>query len=168
MVSTVRGMNARSVFVVGVAAVLLLGACQTDNSGSGAKSAQGARAAAMVPRNADLLIPAAKVNAITKGMTGEEVRAVLGAPERIEPFSSAGTNAKVWIYTLAVETRFHQISTGVQEIPAYDPITGASTVIREPIMANRRVKRYTTLELLMVEDRVVERRPGRSVDVNID
>jgi hypothetical protein len=160
-------MNARSVFVVGVAAILLLGACQTDNSGSGATTGRSG-ASAMVPRNADLLIPAAKVNAIAKGMTADEVRALLGAPERVEPYSSAGATAKVWIYTLAVETKFHQVSTGMQEIPSYDPITGAATVIREPIMANRRVKRYTTLELLMVDDRLVERRPGRSVDVNFD
>jgi hypothetical protein len=161
-------MKVRVILSMAVAAVVGLSGCQTDNSGSGAQKVPSPSLGTRLPRDAEMLIPAAKVNAIARGMSADEVRALLGTPEHVQPYGSRGGNAKIWIYNLAVQRTFHQVSSGIREVPAFDPITGASIVVREPIMTNRRVKRYTTLELLMIDDRLMERRPGHSVDVSID
>jgi hypothetical protein len=141
---------------------LLLAGCTTDNA------TPTAGRPANLPRGAQVLLPPAKINAIAKGMTGDEVTQLLGKPDRLTAYPGGGPTGQVWSYNIAVVNRVDQISSGTREVPSWNPITNQPTTTIEPILTQRRSRRFTTLDLLFVDGHLLERRPGRDFDVQID
>lgn len=115
-----------------------------------------------------MLIAPEKINAINKGMSADEVTQVLGKPDQVDAYPGGGPTGQVWTYKIAVENRVEQVSTGIREVPSWDPVANHATTIREPILTNRRIRRYTTLELLFTDGHLLERRAGRDVNVQLD
>jgi len=163
-------MNKTALIIVSTFIVACFAGCETDNSGSGARSA-GSAASSFGRRGGgrtELLIPAAKINAIAQGMTADEVRQLLGKPNRVQSYAAAGKTGEIWTYNLSVTEVVKEVSTGVREIESINPMTNQPMTIREPIMTQKRSQHYSTLELLMIDNHLVERRPGRDVDVGFD
>jgi len=134
----------------GFLAATLLGACASDsNSPTPADAAR--------PTVSTALAASAK---LAKGLTGAQVRDLLGAPAATKPLTTGGVNGQIWSYPF-VSTDVRQVAVTTQELPAVNPLTGQNTTRTEPVYQNQTVETTDTLHLLMVEDRLVEWRVVR-------
>jgi hypothetical protein len=133
----------------GAFAALLLAACATEsNSSSPAVNGQPVVSTAAVAR-------------LAPGLTGAEVRALLGAPAATKPVSSGGANSLIWSYPLGTATEVRSVPVTTQEVPAFNPFSGTNTTRTETVYQNQTVLLIDTLHLLMVNDRLVEWRVVR-------
>jgi len=98
----------------------------------------------------------ASLDALRKGMTATEVRAVLGNPDEIKPFKSPDIGVYVWTYRRVVRGPERQVITGTRDIPAINPITGQSITMQEPIYAQEITYFHETIDLLMQRDALLE------------
>jgi len=99
---------------------------------------------------------------ITKGMTAAEVRALVGEPQEIKKHKVEDTEAEVWRYpAVKVDEVVTQVPVGTRDVPSFNPFTGLTTIIKEPIMGEEFTTLYHDIVLLMIGDRVIEiaRRP---------
>ena len=146
-------MNAPTVtmkLIAGGLAATLLAACASDgNSPVPAAAPQSVSASAMAA--------SAK---LAKGLTGEQVRALLGAPATTKPIAAGGVTGQIWSY-LFRSTDVRSVAVATQELPAVNPLTGKDTTRTEPIYKDQTVETTDTLHLLMVGDQLVEWRVVR-------
>lgn len=154
--------------IVAITGLAALAGCAND--GTAAASAPAASvppakpAPAAVVKDAELLIPADKVNAIAQGMNGATVRRLLGEPNKVVPFTKGNISGQIWSYRVAVSEVVNQVATSMRDVPAWDPIGNRAITVKEPVFQQEHVRTYTTLELLMVDDRLIERKPGHEID----
>ncbi len=149
------------------ATVLLLAGCATDSSAPTANTAA-APAAKPAPKHEEkkpeTLIPVAKINSIAQGMKAETVREILGKPSQVTPFKKDTITGEIWTYRVAYADTLDQVATSMKEVPGWDPINNRAISIQEPVYQLQRTRVYTTLELLIVDGRLIQRKGGRDVD----
>jgi len=138
--------NVRLKLAAGCLAATLLAACASDSKSPAPALSQAATA----------------YNKLTKGLTGAQVRELLGAPARTKPVTGGGASSLIWSYPLRTVTDVKPVAVGTQEIPAVNPLTGQSTTRTEPVYENQTVEATEILHLLMVNDRLVEWKTVRS------
>ncbi len=139
-------------------AAALFAGCETTSNAPAAGTKP--KAGPGQPSKPEVLIPAAKLNAVKRGMTSAEVRGLLGNPNNISPFPAGELKGEVWTYRISVVKRTNFIAASMEEIPFVDPITGEMKMIKEPVLRPQYERFYQTLQFLMVQDRVTERRPA--------
>jgi|GEM_PF-1588732 len=67
---------------------------------------------------------------IVKGSPTEDLIALFGEPESIEPFGGAPEHVQIWTYTLT-KTHTNLIGVDTIEVPFVDPITGEMRMLLE-------------------------------------
>jgi hypothetical protein len=93
------------------------------------------------------------------GMTAEQVRALVGAPQAVRPDPAGGVGDEFWHYRHKRDEVVRQVSIGTRDVPAVNPITGQDIIIKEPIMGNEYTTLYLDFELLIIDGRL------RSIDL---
>jgi hypothetical protein len=156
-------MKNRLLLTTCVTLLLLLASCASEPASTPAKSAAAAesKAPATVPKGVELLIPAAKINAIAKGMRAEDVRAVLGSPTEVNQFTSGALTGEIWTYRIAASDTTTQVPTAMRDVPGWDPFSNRPITLQEPVYQVQHIRTYDTLDLLIVDGRLIERKPGR-------
>ena len=146
-------MNAPIVTIKGaagcLAATLLTACASSSNSPAPTDVARPATSSAMAA--------SAK---LAKGLTGVQVRALLGAPAATKPLTTAGVDGQIWSYPF-VSTDVRQVAVTTQEIPAVNPLTGQNTTRTEPVYQDQTMETTDTLHLLMVDDQLIDWRVVR-------
>lgn len=154
----------RAAAILPCAAALLLGGCETapaDDSETGAPTAT--KSVAGAETRGTVMIPAATVNALANGMSGDQVRALLGRPQTTRPFRPGGPGAEVWVYRISYVETTRQVAASTRDVPAFNPITGDQINVAEPVYQNQYTRTYRTLELLLIDGRLIERKAGTEV-----
>jgi hypothetical protein len=117
------------------------------------------------PAPADVARPAISSAAaasakLAKGLTGPQVRELLGAPAATKPLTTGGVNGQIWSYPFRA-TEVKLVAVGTQDVAAVNPLNGQNTSRTEPVYQNQTVDTTDTLHLLMVDDRLIEWRVVR-------
>lgn len=141
-------MNAPIVTIkvaAGCLAATLLAACASDsNSPAPAEVAR--------PAGSSAVAASAK---LVKGLTGSQVRELLGAPAASKPLTTGGVNGQIWSYPFRA-TEVRMVAVATQDVAAVNPLTGQNITRTEPVFQNQTIETTDTLHLLMVDDRLVE------------
>lgn len=130
----------------GCLAAMLLAACASDSKSP-------APAGTTAPVVSSVLAGYGK---LAKGLTGDQVRELLGAPAETKPLIAGGTKSLIWSYPLRTINEVRLVAVATEEIPATNPLTGQSTTRTEPVYQNQSIDATDTLHLLMVGDRLIE------------
>ena len=115
-------------------------------------------------RPEELLIPVKNVNALVRGMTAEQVTQLLGKPTRVATVPDAAVKSEIWTYRISVKQSTDQVATSMRDVSVFDPLTNDIKTIKEPVFQLQYTHTYTTLELLMVDGKLIERKGGREID----
>jgi len=115
-------------------------------------------------RPQEMLIPAKRINALVKGMPATAVRDSLGAPETVKTLATTPAKTEVWTYRIAVVEHTEQVATSMRDVPAWDPLSNRAITVQEPVYQMLHTRIYTTLELLIVDGKLVERKGAREIE----
>lgn len=136
--------------VIGLGILLVLPACNTaTTSSTGVSDGQ------------MLLIPAAEINQLKPGLTAHQIIDLLGKPEMVKPIEAKGIQSEVWIYRVSWRETTTQVPTTEVDQPSINPLTGQPMTVKVPVYQNRTSRVYQTLELLMIDGKLEQRKPGR-------
>jgi hypothetical protein len=107
--------------------------------------------------------------ALYKGQPAAEVKARVGEPAEIRPFpvTETGLAAEVWVYRRVVAREERQVPIRTRDVPAVNPITGLAFTVNEPVYETQSDAIIETVELLMVEQQLVQRKSRRHADTGI-
>lgn len=100
--------------------------------------------------------PPAAFAALQKGQTAAQVRALLGEPVESKPYPAGGLVGEVWVYHRKISERDQEVPIGSREVPVTNPLTGVTSMANEPVYATQTITVIETVELLMVEQRLIE------------
>jgi hypothetical protein len=105
--------------------------------------------------------PAKAFEALWKGMTAAAVRELVGEPAETRPFNAGGLDGQVWVYHRTVSDTTNLVAVGTQEVPSI--ASGPAKLIgtQEPIYQSETVVVAETIELLMIDDRLIEWKQSR-------
>lgn len=111
----------------------------------------------------------AAFQALRKGQSAAEIRAAVGDPAEIKPFVSTetGLSAEVWIYRRDVPGEERQVPIATRPVPAVNPITGLPFTVNEPVYETQAATVVETVELLMVDGQLAQRKGRRQGDSRI-
>jgi hypothetical protein len=111
-------------------------------------------------RPAIAVAPGHPEQALTKGMTADQVRQIMGAPAEVKPRPAPTGNAEVWVYRRTTYGGAQQVQVGSRPITVSEQGadgTYRDRIIREdPIYRQAHVKTTDTIQLLMFDGRFVE------------
>lgn len=124
----------RALFAATIIASLLAG-CATTGSAGAAAAENG-------------------VIELRKGMATAELISMLGEPGAVDPYPSDPDLVEVWTYERTRSTT-EMVSTGVNEVPFVDPITGEQRMILDPIFAPETITKSETIEILVTGETVL-------------
>ncbi len=114
------------------------------------------RAAAVAPP----MLTGQSGEALRKGMTGDEVRRIMGTPIEIQPFPAPSGAAEVWLYRRKSVGPTRQLQVGVQavnqQVLGSDGAGHTRTLDQVPIYRQMHIETSETIRLLMFEGRFVE------------
>jgi outer membrane protein assembly factor BamE (lipoprotein component of BamABCDE complex) len=131
----------------------LLAGCATPPPSS---SAAGGKTAAVAPATE----PAGPESALKRGMTPEEVKAIMGEPAEIKPMKSPAGAAEIWVYLRRSQGRTQQIMVGTKSTPMMTTNSNGDLVttqtIEEPILRQQIEIIDETVSLLIFEGRYTE------------
>jgi hypothetical protein len=134
--------------------ILALGALLPWFSGCESPSVSGPGPAA-----APAMAAAKKSNpfdAITKGMTVAEVRALVGDPLATKPIRTGGMDGEIWSYQFKVGETVREVSLGTQELPLTNPRTGVTGTTQEPVYSHEFTVSYQDIKMLVIGGLLVE------------
>jgi outer membrane protein assembly factor BamE (lipoprotein component of BamABCDE complex) len=137
-----HGWLARSVWLGGVVALL-----------AGCANEAGQAAPGPAPAASSAVAAAGK---LVKGLTGAQVRELLGAPTATKTYSAGATKGERWSYPFRGPTEVRLVPVATRELPATNPLTGQAITRFEPVYQNQQVEAVDTLHLLFVGDRLIE------------
>lgn len=111
----------------------------------------------------------AAFQALHKGQSAAEIRAAIGDPAEIKPFVSTdtGLSAEVWIYRRNVRGEERQVPITTRPVPAVNPITGLPFTVNEPVYETQAATFVETVELLMADGQLVQRKSSRQRESRI-
>lgn len=98
---------------------------------------------------------------LQKGMRAAEVLALLGPAEEISAAVTEGTKSEVWLYRHLYSGKPKTVAAEMQEVPFFDPVTGAMRMVMEPVMRTEVTRVSETTELLLIKDLLVEWKQSR-------
>ena len=124
-------------------AALLGAGCETTAPTARSSGSAGTTAAAPQP-------PPLKV-----GMTAEQVRAAWGEPSEIVPLENAPKPGETWRYRQVLRSTDRQVAATVEEVPFFDPLTGAYRPQKEIRQSQETISIVQVTELIMLEGQLV-------------
>jgi hypothetical protein len=136
-------------------AVAFTAACSTPSSNV---PAAGQAATVASESAADSSNP---LRVLRKGLSGDEVKSLLGSPKKIEPYVAAGLTNEIWFYERLVPGPTRQVPTGMREVPFVDPISGVMRMLQEPTYQNEVTSIVETTQLLMIAGALAEWKQSR-------
>lgn len=86
----------------------------------------------------------------------------------MKPFTAAGTEAEIWVYTKTFPGGTRQVSADTIDVPTVDPISGVVGTTKESVYRNERTTVTEVTELLFVRDLLVEWKQKRFADRQLD
>lgn len=107
--------------------------------------------------------------ALAKGMTAEQVQAIVGKPNEIRPIKNSKAKAETWVYRRLIEQRTEQTATGVEIRPAFVGlgVQGDGTVT-VPATRLERITTYQITWVLMIDGRMEMAKQTREVARSFD
>ena len=121
---------------------------------SGCESAPGASQAPAAP--AEVATKHNPFDAVQKGMTAAQVRALVGDPPVTKPFKSGGRDSEIWSYQYKVSETTRLVPIGTREVPTINPVTGQPGTSEESVMGHETTTLYQDINMLMIGGRIVE------------
>lgn len=101
-------------------------------------------------------------------MTAAEVTAALGEPAAKRAFKSEPFASEIWVYHRKAPGEERQVPIRIQEVPAVNPITGLPFTRQEPVYETQVTSIDETVELLMVEQKLVAWKTRREAGSSIE
>jgi hypothetical protein len=98
--------------------------------------------------------------ALTKGMTADAIKALIGRPREIKPMKAPAGKAEVWIYRRVTKELTRQTAASMQTVPAFVGVgmgvagDGMGSV-SVPEFRLEHIKIYQVTRLLMFNDKLV-------------
>lgn len=89
-----------------------------------------------------------------KGMSAEQVRALVGEPRTIKPGESADMKVELWTYTRKIWTTTTTEATRTREVPYFDPFINAIRMVPEPDYQPLTIDVVERITLVMIEDQI--------------
>jgi len=89
-----------------------------------------------------------------KGMTADQVRAVLNEPDEVRPVPSSNGRAEAWLYRTRIPKGSDLVPGKTESRPYFDPFTGMTRDIQEPVYTHETVTQLEQLNLLMFGGRL--------------
>lgn len=147
-------MNFHALPLTAAALLAVLSGCANTPTTSDSQSEIPAAAAAVA-------VPSGKEAGLQKGMTAEEVKAVMGDPAEIKPLKSPTGKAEIWIYHRSTRGSERQIQVGTKSTPitSVNSSTGTTNVMQtidEPIFKDQVEIIDETINLLMFDGRFMQ------------
>lgn len=102
--------------------------------------------------------------ALQRNMGATQVKALAGEPDEIKSLQSTGLAGEVWIYRRKISESVIQVPIGTRDVPATNPITGQAITIAETVYENQVELAFETIELLLIDQRVIEWKRSRSTE----
>ncbi len=130
---------------ISLAAALLAAGCTSPGAASAAKTAPEVAAVSNQP-----------APELRKGMTGVELKQLLGEPKQVRPFVVNEVASEVWVFERRIPGKTRQVVARMQEVPYVDPITGVMRMIQEPVHENETTTVIEITEVLMFSGVVAE------------
>lgn len=146
-------------FVAVVMAVAFLNGCSSPPAGDGTGAST--KSAGRGPSKSE---HERKLQSLEKGMTAEQVRSVLGEPQKIGPMESPSGQAEVWTYRTSYVGRLRQVQTGSTTYSRPNPITGVEETVSEPVYSTEQEFVEETIELLIFDGKLIEWKKRRAAD----
>jgi hypothetical protein len=130
------------VFIPAAAALLLVGCSSTTAPATAAKPN---------PSSAVAVVGTGPETTLTRGLTADEVRRIMGEPDKIDPAPSLADKAEVWIY--------HRVAYGPSqqiEIPGQDMYRTVHQQFNETIQVLMMDGMYLTYKNSVLKEQVTE------------
>jgi hypothetical protein len=102
--------------------------------------------------------------ALKKDLSAEQVIALLGVPDSTKPFGAPTPAAEVWTYRRKLSESVSLVAIQTTEMPLMNPRTGQMGTVMEPVYQHQTITEIETVELLLVERRLVEWKRRRSTE----
>lgn len=96
-----------------------------------------------------------KLSELKKGMSANEVVALLGQPSERKQEQVTPVHVEVWTYII-VSTEQREVAISTRDVPYIDPFSGAQKTMKEPVYAQETTKTTLKVDLLVIEDRLIE------------
>lgn len=93
---------------------------------------------------------------LVKGMTGADVRRLLGAPAATKEIRAAGLVGEAWSYPFPASPEVRMVPIATQQLPATNPLTGQAITRTETVYQNQEFEVTDTVHLLIIAERLVE------------
>ena len=97
--------------------------------------------------------------ALDKGMTGEEIVALIGKPAEVKPMTVGDGKAEVWTYRRLVRTDVRQVATQMESVPIEAGVSREGkmyeTSVQQPVYKLEHIQVYQVTALLMFEGKLV-------------
>ena len=88
------------------------------------------------------------------GMTVEQVRKAMGEPAEIHPLKSSNGRGETWIYKARIYSGDRMIAAKTESVPYFDPFTGETRDIQQPVYTPQTVTVEERLNLLIYDGTV--------------
>lgn len=135
--------------------LLLAGALLAVLSGCSSPSATKAGGAAEVSVSASGQAMGGNLeDKLSKGMTREQVRAAIGAPQEARPEDVPIEAAEIWLYRRTKDV-VRQKVVGTQDTPVVDPFTGQTRMVPAPVYGMETTTIIQELNLFWEKDALV-------------
>lgn len=85
------------------------------------------------------------------GMPADEVRALIGEPNRTKRVKSEGTDAEIWYYTYTKTGGTKHVVASMQDVPYFDSMSNSMKMRPEPVYGLETETLTETTELLFVD-----------------
>jgi len=125
-----------------VLVVLLLAACASTPREANRAPKPVADTPASVPANRNL----------RRGMTEQEIRSVWGEPIAVHAGKTPGES--ILVYRFDVLTTQRMVATGVDHIPAVDPVSGVPRTVLDPVFSPQQVTVVQTIVLQLQDGKL--------------
>ncbi len=90
---------------------------------------------------------------LTRGMTADQVRAILGKPREVRPMQTQG--GEIWVYERTAGTDVDLVATRTEDQPYIDPISGQQRTVSSPVYSRELRTVTQELNLLIYEGKLV-------------
>lgn len=100
---------------------------------------------------------------IFNGMAVEDLIAEIGEPTSVKPTDPVSEDSEIWLYVKKYSHMEYKV-TGVKETPYFDPITGESRPIIDPIYESESTRFIKITQFLVLDGKVAGWKIHRTSD----
>ncbi|MEM9160996.1 MAG: hypothetical protein AAGB46_18250 [Verrucomicrobiota bacterium] len=105
---------------------------------------------------------------ITKGMTSEQLVALIGQPSKVKIVRDPAGDAEIWEYVHTENTATRLAQTGQTMTPYINPITGQRTAVIDETLTRQTTVTKDTLEILIQNGVVMAWKQSKETEERYD